>query len=75
MIKGAKTIREFKILRNFIIENFEENSINAVFVGANEAILYDGIGSSAKVYITDDDSVEILKYEIVKDGVYVYDEK
>ena len=75
MIKGAKTIREFKILRNFIIENFEENSINAVFVGSNEAILYDKIGSSAKVYITDDDNVEILKYEIVKDGVYIYDEK
>ena len=66
MIKGARTISDFKIMRDFIENNFETGSVEVVFdkVPNGTGTIYDKVGNSASFQIDENGEVMILRYDI-----------
>lgn len=57
MIKGAKTIGEFKI-RMFIARHFAEGSVEVEIMGRNDAIIYDRYGEEMAIkYDSENDKI------------------
>ena len=60
MIKGAKTIQEYKILQ-WVQENFEEGRITVQFLGNGHAKLFDKVGGEMELAYQNNEIVEISK--------------
>lgn len=58
MIRGAKTIQEFKILQ-WVQENFEENSITVTFLENGHAQIFDKVGGAMEVAYKDNQIIEV----------------
>lgn len=66
MIKGAKTIQEYKILQ-WVQENFEEGCITVQFMDNGHAQLFDKAGGAMEVAYQDNKIVEVRSDVAKKD--------